>query len=102
DPLTGYAGSKSGSMTRAGETIAVDVHLAPYATLKGIVYRADHQTTVAGANVYANGQLAVTNEGGQYAFDLVPLGHVDVRVDDPGARGKGVGSITLAAAGQSE
>jgi hypothetical protein len=102
DPASGQAGSVSGSVARAGDSVAADVHLSTFGTVKGTVYRADRQTTVAGANVHANGRATTTNELGEYEFDIMPLGPVYLTVDDPGARGKGVASTTLSAAGQTQ
>lgn len=103
DPATAQAGSTSGLMTRAGDTVTADVHLAAYAALAGTVYRADGTTTVAGATVTTTSyRTTTTDEAGRYLFDILPLGPIGLRVDDSSAHGKGVASTTLTTAGATK
>ncbi|MCU1382351.1 MAG: LamG domain protein jellyroll fold domain protein [Acidobacteria bacterium] len=103
DATTGQAGSISGVMNRAGDTVTANVHLAAYATLAGTVYRADRTTTVAGATVTTSTyRRTTTDEAGRYQFDLLPLGAVSLRVDDGSARGVGVASTTMTTAGGTQ
>jgi len=102
DTATGTGGTVAGSLVHPGDTVTADVHLSAFAALAGTVYRADHQTTVAGATVFAGGQQSTTDSAGQYRFDIMPLGPVQVSVSDPGSRGRGFGATTVTTAGQTQ
>ncbi len=79
DPISGFAGRSSGSISFAGQVLTLNIQLVPFGTVTGTVFRFDGSTAVVGAQVTlfgGNGGTTVTDALGHYQFDFVPLGQL--------------------------
>lgn len=100
DQGTNQAGSITGAIVSHQQALARDVVIASFGSIHGTVFRPGGTTTVAGAQVSADGRLTTTNESGQYRFDILPLGNYTIGVREPGTRSVGSTSATIAQNGQ--
>ena len=105
DPVTGLAGTASGNIQSNLQVVTVDVHLAQWGGLQGVVFRSDAVTPVAGANVSVFGAGAslqtTTDNAGHYALDALPLGQFSVTATEAATRGVGRVLGALTANGQT-
>ena len=100
DPLSGFAGRKSGSITFAGQTIELDIQLVPFGTVTGTIFRADGATPVPGAQVSISGSASgstTSDAQGNYSFAFVPIGTFEIDVTDPatGDRGRTTNQVSI-------
>jgi len=98
DEATGQAGSASGTLQQHGQSQAITVHLANYATLAGQVYRSDGTTIVAGAQVSILGPVSrqtETDAEGRYQFEILPLGSYSITAQEPGTHGYAAATAQL-------
>lgn len=79
DPLSGFSGRASGTLTHEGESVRQNVLLDPFATITATVVGSDG-ALITNAEVVLSGgpafaaRTAVVDTNGQFRFDLVPLG----------------------------
>ncbi len=105
DPSSGLSGRNSGNIGLAGQTITVNILLAPSGSVQGTVFRADGATPVPGAQVTlstssgASG-TAVADSNGNYGFAFVPLGTFTLDVTDPATGDRGRTTNQVSANGQ--
>jgi hypothetical protein len=97
---TGQAGSIAGSVVNHQQVLTRNITIASFGSVHGTVFRAGGTIPVAGAQVFADGRLATTNESGQYRFDILPLGTYALRASEAGTRSVGAASASIAANGQ--
>jgi hypothetical protein len=103
DPISGFAGRSSGSISFAGQVLTLNIQLVPFGTVTGTVFRFDGSTAVVGAQVTlfgGNGGTTVTDALGHYQFDFVPLGSFTVDVTDPVTGDRGRTSNQVSANGE--
>src|SRR6185437_5466872 len=92
DPVSGFAGRASGTISFAGQTIELDIRLVPFGTVNGTVFRADGATPVPNAQVTISGIASGTTTSdaqGRYSFAFVPIGSFTIDVIDPATGDRG-------------
>src|SRR5262249_1001662 len=86
DPLTGFAGRISGTISFAGQTIQLDVQLVAFGTVTATIFRADGATPVPGAQITLSASASRTttpDTQAPYTLNCLPLGSFTVDVTDP-------------------
>ncbi len=106
DLNTGFAGRASGRVTGDGQLVQVNVYLFnATGSVYGTIYRYDRVTPVPNAEVLISnpsGTLGscITDEQGNFRFDLLPLGAFEIRVFEAATGGRGYGSAGVDYANQ--
>ncbi len=100
DPVSGFAGRASGTISFAGQTIELDIRLVPFGTVNGTVFRADGATVVPNAQITISGIASGTTTSdaqGRYSFAFVPIGSFTIDVTDPatGDRGRTSNQVSI-------
>ena len=94
DRVTNRAGTASGSVTADQQVVPVDVHLATFGGVQGIVRRPDG-TPVPHATVTTRLLTTTTDDTGAYSFNFLALGSLTVAANEPATRGVGQATTTL-------
>ena len=103
DPVSGFAGRTSGTISFAGQTIELDIQLVAFGTVTGTIFRSDGATVVSGAQVNLSGSGSGTTTSdaqGHYTFNFVPLGSFTLDVTDPATGDRGRTSNQVSANGE--
>jgi len=101
DDVTGLGASTTGEITAHGETVAVTLRLAAWASIEGTIYRPDGVTPVAGAQVDIMWHgSTVSDSTGHYRLDILPLATLTVNAIHRDSRSAGHAVVTLNTAGE--
>lgn len=101
DPVSRMGGVAVGEIKAEGQTVTVDVTLAPSGTVTGVVYRAGGTEPASGVDVtlkrgYAAVGTQTTDTSGRFMFEYVPVGPFTLDAIDPatGDRGRADNQLT--------
>ncbi|CAB1056387.1 Flagellar hook-length control protein FliK, partial [Olavius sp. associated proteobacterium Delta 1] len=98
------SGSATGRLSEEGQTVEVDVNIAPYGAISGVVQDATGNT-VPGATVSLTGKgrkdSTITDGGGEFSFLYLPLGAYELLAESSGTNPDGnTRTVTISEDGQ--